>query len=173
MVKTNRRNLLVAAAAALVVGGPLLWVVIVRDSSDGTPGELATSRADVDLGFPAPEQDDTDADRAYLAAEGRLVLFLHEQAAAVGAMDRDRELTPELCQETAARLDRDAPADEVLARIGGLTDPVLREAFHTERTALGVALTACISGEEADDQVPDIHEAVQAVNARLAEMGLD
>lgn len=139
---------------------------MVFSTGGSSDGENVSSEGG-DLGFPRPEPADAEADRGYLDGEGRVLLVMHERAEAVASA----QLTEERCREEAEGLDRDAPADDVLSRIGGLADDVLRDAFHAERTALGVVLTECISGEVGDDRAPGLDEAVEAVNVRLSELG--
>lgn len=163
----NRRVVVAGAVAALVVA--VIAVAIVRSSDNSSGGEAhspTSSTESTDLGFPVPESADADADREYLDGDGRILLVMHERAEAVAST----QLTAEQCQHEAEELDQDAPADEVLSRIGGLADLVLRDAFHAERTALGVALTRCISGEAGDDRAPEFAQAVEAVAVRLNEL---
>jgi|SRR5687767_4317335 len=155
----GKRRILIAGVAILVVS----IVVAVLVARGGSSNRDAGSH----LGFPAPDADDADADREYLDGKGRVLLVMHERAQALAGA----ELTAERCRQEAEALDRDAGADQVLSRIGGLTDPVLRDAFHAERTALGVALTRCINGKAADDRAPELAEAVEAVDVRLHELG--
>jgi hypothetical protein len=162
----NRRVVIAVCILALVVIAAIA-VLLVRSSGDSSEEDGDRSTEGSDLDFPAPESDDADADREYLEGDGQVLLVMHERAVAVA----NNQLIAEQCEQEAAVLDQDAPADEVLSRIGGLADPVLRDAFHAERTALGVALTQCISGEVGDDRAPELAHAVEAVGVRLHELG--
>lgn len=164
-MSSRGRGLLVGLAAAVLIA--VVVVVIVRSGDGSSDDESVSSDDTEDLGFPSPESADARADLEYLEGDGRALLVMHDRAQVVVGM----EPTTVRCEEEAAALDRDASADEVLSRIGGLVDPVLRDAFHAERTALGVALTQCISGEPGDERVPDLAEAVEAVEVRLNELG--
>jgi hypothetical protein len=167
-VAANRRVLVVAVVAALAVAVVAAAIVRVSgDSSDGEAGSTTSSTEASNLGFPAPTSADAAADRDYLDGDGRVLLVMHERAAPMAGA----QLTSERCEQEAQVLDQEAPADEVLARIGGLADYVLRDAFHAERTALGVALTQCISGQAGDDRAPELAPAIEAVDVRLSELG--
>lgn len=158
-------GLLAGIVSAILIA--VVVVVIVRSGHGSSDDESVESDDTDNLGFPPPESSDARADRDYLEGDGRVLLVMHDRAQIVAGM----EPTAARCEEEAAALDRDASADEVLSRIGGLVDPVLRDAFHAERTALGVALTECISGERGDERLPDLAQAVEAVDVRLNELG--
>lgn len=161
----NRRLTVVVIASAVVIA--VIAVVVVRPGGNPSEKDGDSSTAGPDLGFPAPDPADADADRAYLEGDGRVLLVMHHRAQAVA----NSQLTAAQCQLEAKALDENTPADEVLASIGGLADPVLRDAFHAERTALGVALTQCISGEGGDERAPELAPTVEAVGVRLLELG--
>lgn len=166
---TVRQRWFLPLAVVLVVAFVALVSMMTSgdDSEDRGGGSAATSPPTSGaLGFPTPDAAAVAADREYLQGDGRVLMVMHEHAVELGP-------DPEgaACREAAETLDGAAPADEVLARIGGLQDPVLRGALHAERTALGVALTSCITGEAGDGRAPDLAEAVEAVDVRLDEIG--
>lgn len=167
MTKNRRPRRSAFVAILLVAAVAAAAGILTRDSShDDADGKTSATPAN-DLGFPAPESADAAADREYLAGDGRILLVMHERASALS----NQELISDQCEREAQALDDAAAADEVLGRIGGLADPVLRDAFHAERTALGVTLTRCITGDASDKRVPSLAQAVEAVEVRLGEVG--
>lgn len=141
--------------------------VIATRSSDGDDPS-ASDASSQELGFPKPQPEDAEADRDYLQGDGRVLLVMHERAKAFV----ESEANAEQCRQEAQALDDVASADEVLSWIGGISDGVLRDALHAERTALGLSLTRCILGTvEPATGPPGLEQAVEAVDARLQDLG--
>lgn len=157
------RRLVIALVAVVLI------LATCTSDDDGVAGATASTATSVvsDLGFPEPEPGSSAADREYLQDEGRVLLAMHEHATEF----LRSESAAEQCRQEAQTLDEAAPADHVLSRIGGVSDEVLRDALHAERTAFGLALTQCIAGEGVrEDSSVELEQAVDAVAVRLRDL---
>jgi hypothetical protein len=131
----------------------------------GGRGSSATSsglQATVPEGAPRPEAP--AATLAFLGDEGAPLLIVHEAAVSLAASGTEAAS----CRATAARLDTEAGTETVVALTAGVADRVLRAALHAERTALGVALSTCISKGSVD--AASVAPAAGTVTARLGQL---
>jgi len=105
---------------------------------------------------------------AYLGEEGSPLSVMHEAAVELGGGIEQAD-----CELVVEALNRDAPSGEVLGLTGGVADEVLAAALASERSALGVALTACVTGDETEpleDRLAAVADAAGLVEARLAQL---
>lgn len=159
----------VVVGAVLVVAAAFAVTLLVMSRGEGAAGATTTTApAEVvaDYGFPAPDQRLAADTFAHLGDDGRVLVVMHDSATAL----LGSSLSAEACDAAAVALDRDAPADVALGATGGVPDPVLRTAFHRERTALGLTLTSCITGDPPQGPEVDLADSVDVVAARLAEL---
>jgi len=167
----RRRLLAAVAVAVLVVVGAVVAVVVSRGSSgdSGAGGGPTTSTIDPRAGeFPVAQRDVAAATLEFLDGDGVALLVMHE--AAVGLAEG---FGVERCGPVAEGLDRDAPADRVVDLVAGVVDPPLDAAFNGERTALGVALTACLTEDSTVPlrrRVRALGDAAALVEARLVQL---
>lgn len=154
---------LVAAIAVVV------WALGSGSDDDGsTIAETAVTldpRAEV---FPSLSTGVAEETLAYLDGEGTALVVMHDAAVDVGGGIEQAD-----CESLVEGLDRDAPSSEVVGLTGGVADEVLAAALASERTVLGVALTACVAGdvtEPLEDRVAAVADAAGLVEARLAQL---
>lgn len=158
---------LVAVGAVLAAGVSIWALGSGSDDHDGT-GSEATALDPRAGEFPAASTEVAEETLAYLEEDGSALLVMHDTAVEVGnSVD-----SPD-CEAVVEDLDRDAPAAEVVGLTARVADEVLAATLAGERTALGVALTACVSGDETElleDRVTAVAEAADLVEARLAQL---
>lgn len=160
-------------AASVAVGLFGLVAVVIwmsRSASDG--GDSTTSetvlvdpRAEQ---FPTVSADVAEVTQTYLEGEGSQLVVMHE--AGVEITD---DLDPEACESAVARLNRVAPSVAVVRLIAGLADEVLAAALNSERRALGVALTTCVTAADAvslRERMAAVADAATLVEVRLAQL---
>lgn len=170
-VMPRRRVFAALAVGALIVGGGVVVVVASRGSSDGRTSDTVSTTSTIDPRaeeFPVAHSDVAGATLEYLDGDGAALLVMHE--AAVGIAE---EFSVERCGPVAEGLDRDAPADRMIDLVAGVADPPLDAAFNGERTALGVALTACLTEDSTvplQRRVRALRDAAGLVEARLVQL---
>lgn len=175
------RRWVIPLAGVGLVAAALLLVLFWSQRGAGVSGGTSVAAARTSVGSIAaslPPVQEGESTRTYLAGPGRaLVTVLHAQASAqVGSAP----VSSEACRDRVARLQAGVPAADVVAMIEAVPDAPLREAFHAERTALGLGLTRCLhpasSSSPAAGPSPspalDLPRAVGLVDLRLDAVGV-
>lgn len=137
----------------------LLCMLIGACSSDD---EIANEAG---RSVPKPDTDLARSTIAYLDNDGRALRVMHQVAA---ELVQSEERTSNKCREAGVVLDETATPDRAFQLIRGVPDPVLRSALYEERSALGVALTACLA--EMGYESPRLVKLVGVVRERLIEL---
>lgn len=165
----GRRIAVLAAAGLFGAIAVVVWAL----GSGSNDDDSATSETTVPLdpraeAFPAASTEVAAETLAYLEGDGAPLLVMHDAAVEVGDGIEQAD-----CESVVEALNRDAPSDEVLGLTGGVADEVLAAALASERSALGVALTACVSGDETEpleDRLAAAADAAGLVEDRLAQL---
>ena len=152
----------VVAAAGIGAGG---YVLGTRGSSDdGRRGADPESAESVRL--PKPDASVASGEvGAYLAGEGALFVRFRELSEPLTTLDAvaAAERTP-VCQEVAARLNREVDGMRLLEVAAAIPDPLLAELAVSERTARAQALAACLGNQDFGTTLEELLLSVEATN---------
>lgn len=172
----GRRITVVVFSVLTVVVIGMVVVVLSPWTAERSAIKAARQRA-AEIESPTP--DSAQEARSYLAADGRpLIAVMHAEARAqLAEGDGDAGI----CRDRAARLDSTLPMSDVLTVLDDLPDSSTRDAFHAERTALGLAITRCAKGGALTPRdssgigiaAADLELAVGLVETRLEALGVD
>ena len=155
----------------LVVIAAAVVVFVALDGEDGKPLPAPESQTPPpgptgDPGdLPPPESDVARQTLDYFAGTGVPALTMHQAATELGANP-----TAEQCDQAGAKLDQDAPHDQLTEIIQGVFDPALQELLGAEQASLGVTITACLQGQQPTDEVLPLPKAAQLVQRRLDQL---
>jgi hypothetical protein len=157
----------IVVALGVAVGIALLTGAL-NASDSASPASETASNDPRARALPPPRAKQAEATLAYLRANGSPLMVMHTTASEFA-----NHFASDRCRSVASTLDQEAPSDEVLGLMGSIVDEPLRAAFTEERSVLGVALTACISGDTSaplEMRVSELRDGARLLQTRLDQL---